>query len=86
MSLEDGAGILVDGFERTFDGKLKCLYCSYATRGTARLVEHIRMHTGGGVTVELHWFRSGGKKKSYRTTRLTCASYQKKINQVTVTE
>ncbi|XP_019746141.1 zinc finger protein Pegasus-like, partial [Hippocampus comes] len=46
MSLEDGAGILVDGFERTFDGKLKCLYCSYATRGTARLVEHIRMHTG----------------------------------------
>uniref|UniRef100_A0A3Q2Y6X3 C2H2-type domain-containing protein n=1 Tax=Hippocampus comes TaxID=109280 RepID=A0A3Q2Y6X3_HIPCM len=49
MSLEDGAGILVDGFERTFDGKLKCLYCSYATRGTARLVEHIRMHTGGGL-------------------------------------
>ncbi|XP_077352514.1 zinc finger protein Pegasus [Festucalex cinctus] len=46
MSLEDGSGLLVDGFERTFDGKLKCLYCNYATRGTARLVEHIRMHTG----------------------------------------
>ncbi|XP_054653958.1 zinc finger protein Pegasus [Dunckerocampus dactyliophorus] len=46
MSLEDSSGILVDGFERTFDGKLKCLYCNYATRGTARLIEHIRMHTG----------------------------------------
>ncbi|XP_061915263.1 zinc finger protein Pegasus [Entelurus aequoreus] len=46
MSLEDSSGVLVDGFERTFDGKLKCLYCNYATRGTARLVEHIRMHTG----------------------------------------
>ncbi|XP_061645857.1 zinc finger protein Pegasus [Phyllopteryx taeniolatus] len=46
MNLEDGSGMLVDGFERTFDGKLKCLYCNYATRGTARLVEHIRMHTG----------------------------------------
>ncbi|XP_049592023.1 zinc finger protein Pegasus [Syngnathus scovelli] len=46
ISLEDGSGMLVDGFERTSDGKLKCLYCNYATRGTARLVEHIRMHTG----------------------------------------
>lgn len=46
MSLEDGAGLLVDGFERTYDGKLKCRYCDYATRGTARLIEHIRIHTG----------------------------------------
>ncbi|XP_077585819.1 zinc finger protein Pegasus [Stigmatopora nigra] len=46
VSLEDSSGMLADGFERTFDGKLKCLYCNYATRGTARLVEHIRMHTG----------------------------------------
>ncbi|XP_057704786.1 zinc finger protein Pegasus isoform X2 [Corythoichthys intestinalis] len=46
VSLVDSSGMLVDGFERTFDGKLKCLYCNYATRGTARLVEHIRMHTG----------------------------------------
>lgn len=46
MSLEDSSGILVDGFERTYDGKLKCRYCNYATRGTARLVEHIRIHTG----------------------------------------
>ncbi|XP_061693118.1 zinc finger protein Pegasus [Syngnathoides biaculeatus] len=46
MSLDDSSALLVDGFERTFDGKLKCLYCNYATRGTARLVEHIRMHTG----------------------------------------
>lgn len=46
MSLEDNSGILVDGFERTYDGKLKCRYCNYATRGTARLIEHIRIHTG----------------------------------------
>lgn len=46
MSLDDSSGILVDGFERTYDGKLKCRYCNYATRGTARLIEHIRIHTG----------------------------------------
>ncbi|XP_020337466.1 zinc finger protein Pegasus-like [Oncorhynchus kisutch] len=46
MSLDDGSGMLVDGFERTYDGKLKCRYCNYATRGTARLIEHIRIHTG----------------------------------------
>lgn len=46
ISLEDGANMLVDGFERTYDGKLKCRYCNYATRGTARLIEHIRIHTG----------------------------------------
>lgn len=46
VTLEDNTGILVDGFERTYDGKLKCRYCNYATRGTARLIEHIRIHTG----------------------------------------
>lgn len=46
ISLEDGSNMLVDGFERTYDGKLKCRYCNYATRGTARLIEHIRIHTG----------------------------------------
>lgn len=46
VTLEDSSGILVDGFERTYDGKLKCRYCNYATRGTARLIEHIRIHTG----------------------------------------
>ncbi|KAM4703469.1 zinc finger protein Pegasus isoform 3-T3 [Rhinophrynus dorsalis] len=46
VSLDDGAGMLVDGFERTFDGKLKCRYCNYASKGTARLIEHIRIHTG----------------------------------------
>lgn len=46
VTLEDSTGILVDGFERTYDGKLKCRYCNYATRGTARLIEHIRIHTG----------------------------------------
>ncbi|KAL2082909.1 hypothetical protein ACEWY4_020682 [Coilia grayii] len=46
ITLDDSSGILVDGFERTYDGKLKCRYCNYATRGTARLIEHIRIHTG----------------------------------------
>ncbi|KAF5904246.1 zinc finger protein Pegasus-like, partial [Clarias magur] len=45
ISLEDGTNMLVDGFERTYDGKLKCRYCNYASRGTARLIEHIRIHT-----------------------------------------
>lgn len=53
MSLEDSSGILVDGFERTYDGKLKCRYCNYATRGTARLIEHIRIHTGVFFTLPL---------------------------------
>uniref|UniRef100_A0A4W5L2F8 Zinc finger protein Pegasus n=1 Tax=Hucho hucho TaxID=62062 RepID=A0A4W5L2F8_9TELE len=47
VSLDDSSGLLlVDGFQRTFDGKLKCSYCSYASKGTARLIEHIRIHTG----------------------------------------
>ncbi|XP_048843171.1 zinc finger protein Pegasus isoform X3 [Brienomyrus brachyistius] len=46
VSLEDSSGMLVDGFERTYDGKLKCRYCNYASKGTARLIEHIRIHTG----------------------------------------
>ncbi|KAK1793009.1 hypothetical protein P4O66_001605 [Electrophorus voltai] len=51
MSLEDGSSMLVDGFERTYDGKLKCRYCNYATRGTARLIEHIRIHTGEHIRI-----------------------------------
>ncbi|KAJ8391792.1 hypothetical protein AAFF_G00085640 [Aldrovandia affinis] len=46
VALDDSSGLLVDGFERTFDGKLKCRYCNYASKGTARLIEHIRIHTG----------------------------------------
>ncbi|XP_028845375.1 zinc finger protein Pegasus isoform X2 [Denticeps clupeoides] len=46
VHLDESSSILVDGFERTYDGKLKCRYCNYATRGTARLIEHIRIHTG----------------------------------------
>ncbi|XP_055415863.1 zinc finger protein Pegasus isoform X2 [Bubalus kerabau] len=46
VSLDENSGMLVDGFERTFDGKLKCRYCNYASKGTARLIEHIRIHTG----------------------------------------
>lgn len=48
VSLDESSGMLVDGFERTFDGKLKCRYCNYASKGTARLIEHIRIHTGNG--------------------------------------
>lgn len=51
ITLDDSSGILVDGFERTYDGKLKCRYCNYATRGTARLIEHIRIHTGESIEV-----------------------------------
>lgn len=50
VSLDENSGMLVDGFERTFDGKLKCRYCNYASKGTARLIEHIRIHTGNGET------------------------------------
>lgn len=35
-----------DGFERTGDGKFRCRYCSYASKGQARLIEHMRTHTG----------------------------------------
>lgn len=46
VSLEDSSGLLADDFERTYDGKLKCRYCNYASKGTARLIEHMRIHTG----------------------------------------
>ena len=41
VSLDENSGMLVDGFERTFDGKLKCRYCNYASKGTTWLTEHI---------------------------------------------
>ncbi|KAI3365168.1 hypothetical protein L3Q82_010269, partial [Scortum barcoo] len=46
LSMEDGSEVQVDGLERTSDGKYKCSYCSYANKGMARLIEHIRIHTG----------------------------------------
>lgn len=55
VSLDENSGMLVDGFERTFDGKLKCRYCNYASKGTARLIEHIRIHTGVGCSALLAW-------------------------------
>ncbi|KAM6160717.1 zinc finger protein Pegasus-like isoform 2-T2 [Erethizon dorsatum] len=45
VSLDENSGMLVDGFERTFDGKFKCRYCNYASKGTGRLTEHVRIHT-----------------------------------------
>lgn len=46
LSMEDGSDVQTDGLERTCDGKYKCSYCSYANKGMARLIEHIRIHTG----------------------------------------
>ncbi|MEQ2236140.1 hypothetical protein ILYODFUR_009414 [Ilyodon furcidens] len=46
LPVEDGSDIQVEGLERTCDGKYKCSYCSYANKGMARLIEHIRIHTG----------------------------------------
>lgn len=48
VSLDDGSGLVNDGVQRTYDGKFRCRYCNYASKGTARLTEHIRMHTGNG--------------------------------------
>lgn len=44
--MEGGPDVQMDGLERTCDGKYKCSYCSYANKGMARLIEHIRIHTG----------------------------------------
>uniref|UniRef100_A0A8C4R866 Zinc finger protein Pegasus n=1 Tax=Eptatretus burgeri TaxID=7764 RepID=A0A8C4R866_EPTBU len=46
VNLEDGGSLPLDGYERTADGKLKCKFCEYACKGTARLEEHMRTHTG----------------------------------------
>ncbi|CAJ1080261.1 zinc finger protein Pegasus-like [Xyrichtys novacula] len=46
LPIEESSDVQVDGLERTFDGKYKCSYCSYANKGMARLIEHIRIHTG----------------------------------------
>lgn len=46
LGMEDGPDVQMDGLERTCDGKYKCSYCSYANKGMARLIEHIRIHTG----------------------------------------
>ncbi|KAM4624060.1 zinc finger protein Pegasus-like [Polymixia lowei] len=46
LSLEEGSELQMDGLERTSDGKYKCSYCNYANKGMARLIEHIRIHTG----------------------------------------
>ncbi|XP_028990364.1 zinc finger protein Pegasus-like isoform X2 [Betta splendens] len=46
LSMEEVSDVQMDGLERTCDGKYKCSYCSYANKGMARLIEHIRIHTG----------------------------------------
>ncbi|XP_073346337.1 zinc finger protein Pegasus-like [Pagrus major] len=46
LPVEEGSDVQMDGLERTCDGKYKCSYCSYANKGMARLIEHIRIHTG----------------------------------------
>lgn len=54
LSMEDGSDVQMDGLERTCDGKYKCSYCSYANKGMARLIEHIRIHTGQCVFKYFH--------------------------------
>ncbi|XP_037134169.1 zinc finger protein Pegasus-like isoform X1 [Syngnathus acus] len=46
LPMEEGSDVQMDGLERTCDGKYKCSFCSYANKGMARLIEHIRIHTG----------------------------------------
>uniref|UniRef100_A0A3B4A6J6 Zinc finger protein Pegasus n=1 Tax=Periophthalmus magnuspinnatus TaxID=409849 RepID=A0A3B4A6J6_9GOBI len=46
LSLGEAPEVQMEGLERTSDGKYKCSYCSYSNKGMARLVEHIRIHTG----------------------------------------
>lgn len=46
LSMDEGSDVQMDGPERTCDGKYKCSYCNYANKGMARLIEHIRIHTG----------------------------------------
>ncbi|XP_077358687.1 zinc finger protein Pegasus-like [Festucalex cinctus] len=46
LPVEEGSDVQMDGLERTCDGKYKCSFCSYANKGMARLIEHIRIHTG----------------------------------------
>lgn len=46
LSMDEGSEVQMDGPERTCDGKYKCSYCNYANKGMARLIEHIRIHTG----------------------------------------
>lgn len=46
LSMDEGSDVQIDGPERTCDGKYKCSYCNYANKGMARLIEHIRIHTG----------------------------------------
>lgn len=52
--MEDGSDVQMDGLERTCDGKYKCSYCSYANKGMARLIEHIRIHTGKCGSSSIH--------------------------------
>lgn len=50
MPPEEGSDVQLDCLERTCDGKYKCSYCNYANKGIARLIEHIRTHTGSKLT------------------------------------
>ncbi|CAL1599633.1 unnamed protein product [Knipowitschia caucasica] len=46
LGLSLGEAAEVEGLERSSDGKYQCNYCSYSNKGMARLIEHIRIHTG----------------------------------------
>lgn len=61
MPTEEVSDVQLDCLERTSDGKYKCSYCNYANKGIARLIEHIRTHTGNiaadSQSVYLHCLR-----------------------------
>ncbi|OBS68185.1 hypothetical protein A6R68_03274, partial [Neotoma lepida] len=45
-ALDGNPVLMLEDLERTWDGKLQCPYCSYASERTERIMEHIRIHTG----------------------------------------
>lgn len=53
--------LMLDGFERNVDGKLRCLYCGYSSHRTARLMQHTRTHTGERY-LEAHMCSHTGEK------------------------
>lgn len=45
-ALDRNRVLMLEDFERTVDGKLRCSYCGYSSQRAARLMEHTRIHTG----------------------------------------
>lgn len=69
MPTEEGSDVQLDCLERTCDGKYKCSYCNYANKGIARLIEHIRTHTG--ITSPPTAFSDGSRQSVLFTVLFT---------------